>query len=98
MPLAPGFPCGWPFFMFGQLCAGLPVGLDEGVAAGVATVADTDADGVLLLCVAAMATVAAPAPRPPARTAVTAARRSSTPLSDSMRASLPEGAVIRPSP
>jgi hypothetical protein len=85
--------------MFGQLCAGFPVGLGDGAVAGdldgVLAVVVADVDGVLP-CVAAMATVAAPAPNPPARTAVTAARRSSTPLSDGITASLPERAASRP--
>jgi hypothetical protein len=74
--------------MFGQLCVGFVVGLDDGDVDGVAAVVDADVDG--LLCVAAMATVAAPAPIPPARTAVITARRSSTPLADGISASLPQ--------
>jgi hypothetical protein len=70
--------------------------LDDGDVDGVAAVVDADADG-LLPCVAAMATVAAPAPIPPARTAVITARRSSTPLADGINASLPQRAAIRPS-
>ena len=85
--------------MFGQLCVGFPVGLGDGAVVGdldgVLAVVAADVDGVLP-CVAAMATVAAPAPNPPARTAVTAARRSSTPLSDGISASLPQRAAIRP--
>ena len=73
--------------MFGQLCAGFPVGLGDGAVAGdldgVLAVVAADVDGVLP-CVAAMATEAAPAPIPPARTAVMTARRSSTPLADGM--------------
>ena len=80
--------------MFGQLCVGFADGAVDGDVDGV--VAVVDADGVLP-CVAAMATVAAPAPRPPARRAVTTARRSSTPLSDGIQASLPQRAAIRPS-
>jgi hypothetical protein len=75
--------------MFGQLCVGFVVGLDDGDVDGVVAVVDADVDG-LLPCVAAMATVAAPAPIPPARTAVITARRSSTPLADGISASLPQ--------
>ena len=84
-------PCAW-LPMFGQLC----VGFADGDVDGVVAVVDVDADGVPL-CVAATATVAAPAPTPPARSAVTTARRSSTPLSDGIQASLPQRAAIRPS-
>jgi hypothetical protein len=67
------------------------VGAAEGVAAApldgdVAEVVDVDA-GWALPCVAAMATVAVPAPSPPARTAVIAALRSSVPLANVMAAS-----------
>ena len=86
-------PCAW-LPMFGQLCVGFADGAVDGAVDGV--VAVVDADGVLL-CVAATATVAAPAPTPPARSAVTTARRSSTPLSDGIQASLPQRAAIRPS-
>ena len=76
-----------PLPIFGQLC----VGAAEGVAAApldgdVAEVVDVDADGALP-CVAAIATVAVPAPSPPARTAVIAALRSSVPLANAMDAS-----------
>jgi len=69
--------------------------MDDGDVDGVAAVVDADVDG-LLPCVAAMATVAAPAPIPPARTAVITARRSSTPLADGINASLPQWTAIRP--
>ena len=88
-------PCAW-LPMFGQLCVGFADGAVDGDVDGVVAVVDVDADGVLL-CVAATATVAAPAPTPPARRAVTTARRSSTPLSDGIQASLPQRAAIRPS-
>ena len=65
--------------MFGHLC----VGFADGDVDGVVAVVDVDLDGVLP-CVAAMATDAAPAPIPPARTAVMTARRSSTPFADGM--------------
>jgi hypothetical protein len=76
-----------PLPIFGQLC----VGAADGVAAApldgdVAEVVDVDVGGALP-CVAAMATVAVPAPRPPARTAVIAALRSSVPLANAMCAS-----------
>jgi hypothetical protein len=81
--------CGFPVirpgcYLFGQLC----VGVADGVAAApldgdVVEVVDVGAGGVLP-CVAAMATVAVPAPSPPARTAVMAALRSSVPLANAM--------------
>ncbi|MGD0937232.1 MAG: hypothetical protein ABR922_22010, partial [Streptosporangiaceae bacterium] len=67
--------------MFGHLCVGFADGDVDGDVDGVVAVVDVDVDGVLP-CVAAMATVAAPAPIPPARTAVMTARRSSTPFAD----------------
>ena len=81
--------------MFGHLCVGFADGLADGAVDGVEAVVDADVDGVLP-CVAAMATVATPAPIPPARTAVTAARRSSTPLADGIHASLPSGPPLGP--
>ena len=84
-----------PLPIFGQLW----VGAAEGVAAveldgDVAEVVDVDADGALP-CVAAMATVAVPAPSPPARTAVIAALRSSVPLANAMDASPSWRAAVR---
>jgi hypothetical protein len=83
----PADPLPEPLPIFGQLC----VGAADGVAAApldgeVAEVVDVDADGALP-CVAAMATVAVPAPSPPASTAVIAALRSSVPLANAMDAS-----------
>jgi hypothetical protein len=84
-------------YMFGHLCVFDFEGACEGVGGGdtvddgdeCVAVVDVVEFGVAELCVAALATPTAPAPRPPARAAVTTRRRSRVPVMNAMKFLLP---------
>ncbi|MGD0373053.1 MAG: hypothetical protein ABSB01_00500 [Streptosporangiaceae bacterium] len=95
--------------MFGHLCvfdfegACGCVGVDDGVEGGdddawvaVVAVVDVVVDGADEPGVAALATPATPAPRPPARAAVTTRRRSRVPVLDAIQFLLPERVLAGP--
>jgi hypothetical protein len=92
--------------MFGHLCvfdfegacgcAGVDDGVEDGDDDAWVAVVDVVVDGAAEPCVAALATPATPAPRPPARAAVRTRRRSRVPVMDAIQFLLPGKVLAGP--